>query len=48
MGCRVKSEGKNSILKGNELPVRQITQFFHLILSNPKNCCIFAVEIDEK
>ena len=29
-------------MKGNELPVHQITHFFQLILSNPKNCCIFA------
>lgn len=31
-------------LKGNELPARQITQFFQLILSNPKICCIFAFD----
>ena len=33
---------KIAILKEKALPFRQITQFFQLILSNPKNCCIFA------
>jgi hypothetical protein len=37
---------KVPFLKGNELPVHQNTQFFQLILSNPKNCCIFAENFD--
>lgn len=29
-------------MKGNELSMQQITQFFQLILFNSKDCCIFA------